>query len=224
VASFLTGLGLCVFLDNVTSTNKNRYFVGWALETVQRGILDTIRAPFLITGHTKCAPGRAFASIANSYKLDVFNCQELVSIASRYATAVEETGVHILYWRQELDKKYTKLAGIRQYHDFFVSRNSVGNAVMKMKEECGSGDYKVDRLKLRRGSKLQDECFPDPTCNYLSSLHSLTSEKIKDMKTMYSRFVSQDRWPDYISIEGGGQTEHHAPARRFMTRSATRQG
>ena len=71
---------------------------------VQHGILDTIRAPFLITGHTKCAPGRAFASIANSYnKLDVFNCQELVSIASRYATAVEETGVHILYWRQELD-------------------------------------------------------------------------------------------------------------------------
>ena len=173
----------------------------------------------------KFAPDRVFASIANSYnKSDVFNCQELVSIASHYTTAVEENGVHILYWRQELDKEYTQLAGIRQYHDFFVSRNSVGNAVMKMKEECGSGDYKVDRLKLRRGSKLQDECFPDPTCNYLSSLHSLTSEKIKDMKTMYSRFVSQDRWPDYISIEGGGQTEHHAPARRFMTRSATRQG
>ena len=103
---------------------------------VQHGILDTIRSPFLITGHTKCAPDRAFASIANSYnKSDVFNCQELVSIASRYATAVEETGVHILYWRQELDKKYTKLAGIRQYHDFFVSRNSSGNAVMKVKEE-----------------------------------------------------------------------------------------
>jgi len=84
---------------------------------------------------------------------------------------------------------------------------------MKLKEECGSGDYKVDRLKLRRGSKPQDECFPDPTCNYLSSLHSLTSEKTKDMKTMYSRFVSQDRWPDYISREGGGQTEHHALAR-----------
>ena len=41
-----------------------------------------------------------------------------------------------------------------------------------------------------------------------ASLHSLTSEKARDMKTMYSRFVSQDRWPDYISIEGGGQTEH----------------
>jgi len=84
---------------------------------------------------------------------------------------------------------------------------------MKVKEECGSGDYKVDRLKLWRGSKPQGKCFPDPTCNYLSSLHSLTSEKTKDMETMYSRFVSQDRWPDYISREGDGQTEHHALAR-----------
>lgn len=74
-----------------------------------------IGAPFLITGHIKFAPDRVFASIANSYnKSDVFNCQELVSIASHYATAVEETGVHILYWRQEPDKKYTQLAGIRQ--------------------------------------------------------------------------------------------------------------
>ena len=112
------------------------------------------------TGHTKFAPDCVFASITNSYnKLDVFNCQELVSIASHYATAVEEAGVHILHWRQELDKKYAQLAGIRQYHDFFVSCNSSGNAVMKVKEECGSEDYKVDRLKMQRGSKPQDECF-----------------------------------------------------------------
>jgi len=98
VASFLTGLGVCVFLDNANATNKNRYLVGWTLEMVQHGILDTIRAPFLITGHTKFAPDRVFASIVNSYnKSDVLNCQELV-IASHCATAVEETGMHILYW------------------------------------------------------------------------------------------------------------------------------
>jgi len=82
VASFLIGLGVCVFLDNATSTTKNQYLVGWALEMVQHGILDTIRAPFLITGHTKFAPDRVFAIIANSYnKSDVFNCQELVIIS-----------------------------------------------------------------------------------------------------------------------------------------------
>jgi len=174
LTSFLTGLGMCVFLDNANSTNKNRYLDGWTLEMVQHGILDTIRAPFLITGHTKFAPDRVFASIVNSYnKSDVFNCQALV-IASHYATAVEETGMHILYWRQELDKKYTQLAGIRQYHDFFASRISSGNSVVKVKEECGSGDYKVDRLKLQRGSKPQDECFPDPTCNYVPKFSAFT--------------------------------------------------
>jgi len=124
--------------------------------------------------HEICSRSVVFASIVNSYnKSDVFNCQALV-IASHYATAVEETGMHILYWRQELDKKYTQLAGIRQYHDFFASRNSSGNSVMKVKEECGSGDYKVDRLKLRRGSKPQDECFPDPTCNYVPKFSAFT--------------------------------------------------
>jgi hypothetical protein len=88
---------------------------------VQHGMLDTIRTPFLITGHTKFAPDRVFASVANSYnKSDVFNCQELIDIASRYATAAEETGVHILHWREELDKKYTLLSGIRKYHDFLL--------------------------------------------------------------------------------------------------------
>ena len=109
-------------MDDATSTNKNRYLVGWALEMVQHGMLDTIRTPFLITGHTKFARDRVFASVANSYnKSDVFNCQELIDIGSRYATATEETGVHIL---QELDKKYTLLSGIRKYHDFFVNRDS----------------------------------------------------------------------------------------------------
>ena len=68
-----------------------------------------------------------FASVANSYnKSDVFNCQELIDIADCYATATEETGVHILHWREEFDRKYTLLSGIRKYHDFFVNRDSSG--------------------------------------------------------------------------------------------------
>ena len=215
---------VCIFMDNATSTNKNRYLVGWALEMVQHGMLDTIRTPFLITGHTKFAPDRVFASVANSYnKSDVFNCQELIDIASRYATATEETGVHILHWREELDKKYTLLSGIRKYHDFFVNRDSSDIAVMKVREQCGSGDYRVNKLKMRKGSKPQDECFPEPTHNYLSSLHPISADKAKDMNTMYSRFISRDKWPDYLSADDD-QTEHHTPPRPYMTRSATRGG
>ena len=125
-----------IFMDNATSTNKYRYLIGWALEMVLHGVLETIRTPFLVTGHTKFAPDRVFASVGNSYnKSDVFNCKELVDIAGRYATAVEETGVHILHWRQALDRKYSKLAGIKKYHDFFFSLNTSGVAVMKVRED-----------------------------------------------------------------------------------------
>ena len=67
-------------MDNATSTNKNRYLIGWALELVQHGIFNVVRLPFLVTGHTKFAPDRVFGSVANTYKSDVFTCGELVAI------------------------------------------------------------------------------------------------------------------------------------------------
>ena len=51
---------VCIFLDNATLTNKNRYLLGWSMELVQHSVLDLIRVPFLITGHTKFAPDSVF--------------------------------------------------------------------------------------------------------------------------------------------------------------------
>ena len=168
-------------MDNATSTNKNRYLLGWALEMVQHGMLDSVRTPFLVTGHTKFAPDRVFASIANSYnKLDVFNCQELIDIASRYATATEEIGMHILHWRQELDKKYTQLAGIRKHHDFYISRNSSGTAVMQTRDQCGSGDYKNRKLKMRKGLSQRMNAF----LNHLATMSvHVTQSHLTKQKT-----------------------------------------
>lgn len=72
-----------IIMDNATSTNKNRYLIGWAREMVQHGVFDVIRLPFLIMGHTKFAPHPLFVCIANSYNSSVFNRQELVTIAGR---------------------------------------------------------------------------------------------------------------------------------------------
>ena len=120
---------VCIFLD-ATSTNKNRYLLGWSMELVQHSVLDLIRVPFLITGHTKFAPDRVFSSIGSSYiHKDVFNIAEIVQVAADwFSNAFEETGVNVLHWRQELDKKYSELTGILKYHDFFVTRNSDDNA------------------------------------------------------------------------------------------------
>ena len=81
-----------IFLDNATSTNKNRYVIGWAMELVQQNVLDYVRIAFLITGHTKFAPDRVYASIGSSYlHSDVFNINDLVSVAKNFSTAREET-------------------------------------------------------------------------------------------------------------------------------------
>lgn len=191
---------VCIFLDNATSTNQNRYILGWSMELVQHEVLDFIRVPFLIPGHTKFAPDRVFASIGSSYiHSDVFNVDELVAVAGHFSTAVEETGENILHWREELDKKYTELHGIRKYHDLVISRNAASNAQLKVREKCGSGDFKINNLKLRSGSSPVVISTPQPSSNYINSRRTLSSEKLSDMVTMYSRFIDPDRWPTYIS-------------------------
>lgn len=68
---------MCIFLDNATSTNKNRYLIRWAIELVQQSRLDHVRLPFMVVGHTKFAPDRLFSRISNSYNSsDVFNIGE----------------------------------------------------------------------------------------------------------------------------------------------------
>ena len=220
---------VCIFMDNATSTNKNRYILGWSMELIQHGMLDLIRIPFLITGHTKFAPDRVFASIGSSYiHSDVFNVDELVTVAGHFSTAVEDSGDNVFHWRQELDKKYTELHGIRKYHDFVVSRDAANDARLRVREKCGSGAFKIDNLKLRSGSSSLTVCTPDPSSNYLNSRRPLSSEKLSDMVTMYSRFIDPDRWPTYISAAQDdrttGQSANTGPASSTDTSTTSVRG
>ena len=99
---------------------------------------------------------------------------------------------------------------------------------MQVRDRCGSGDYKSSKLKLRKGSKPEDKRFPQPSCNYVSTHHPISSDKAKDMNTMYSWFISRDKWPDYVSgcidSQPDEPPEHHTPPRRYMTRSVTSRG
>ena len=190
-----------IFLENTTSTNKNRYVLGWSIELIQHQLMDLMRISFLITGHKKFDPDRVFASIGSSYNhCDVFNIDELVSVASRFSTAVKETGVNVLHWRQKLDKKYRDLSGIRKYHDFHVTRNSNGNSQLQVREDCASGELHMSRLTVRRNITTQVQCFPEASLNYLASKRDISREKMSDMYTMYSRFIDQARWPDCMYI------------------------
>ena len=64
---------LAIFLDNVTSTNKNKFLFSWAMEMVNNGELEHIHISFMIAGHTKFALDRLFSTIGCAYKTeDVF--------------------------------------------------------------------------------------------------------------------------------------------------------
>jgi len=81
-----------IFLDNTGSTNKNAYFMGWAMEMVQQKVLDYLRISFLIAGHTKFDVDRLFSKSYNS--ADVFSTEELVTVMSwsENITAILEDG------------------------------------------------------------------------------------------------------------------------------------
>jgi len=74
---------LAIFLDNATSTNKNKYLFSWAMEMVASGKVDHIHISFMIAVHTKFAPDRLFSAIGSAYKAaDIFTMSDLHSVHS----------------------------------------------------------------------------------------------------------------------------------------------
>ena len=108
---------LAIFLDNASSTNKNRFLFSWAMEMVGRGDLDHFHISFIIAGHTKFTPDRLFSIIGSAYKKeDVFTITELKQICDQCATTYIETGDTVFTWRETMGQKYTDLPGVHKYH------------------------------------------------------------------------------------------------------------
>lgn len=76
-------------------------------EVVERGIFDYLRVSFMIVGHTKFAPDRAFAILAkNVYSSDVFNEQKLISVYQQHADVIFDQGGIVRCWREVVTKTY----------------------------------------------------------------------------------------------------------------------
>ena len=88
-----------LFLDNTSSTNKNFYSMAWAMELIQQDVIEFLRISFLIVGHTKFSPDLLFSKIAQMYKSDMFNTEELGDIVARYATVTIADGTMVHDWR-----------------------------------------------------------------------------------------------------------------------------
>ena len=186
---------LAIFLDNATSTNKNKYLFSWAMEMVDKAELEHLHISFMIAGHTKFAPDRLFSIIGSAYKAeDVFTIDELKALCETSSTCHIETGDGILTWRETLLNKYSDLPGVRKYHDFLVVKAHDGNTVMKVREKCFTGAWKNSPMHV-----TDPWANGTPTSSYRHThTHEISAEKMANMVTMYDRFISPDRRPDYL--------------------------
>ena len=106
-------------LDNAGSTNKNKFYFSWCMELVESKLFDHVHVAFLIAGHTKFAPDRIFAAIAQTYNTsDVFCIDELHDVCSAHGTAIVIDGSEIYHWRKVIETKYSGLPGVHKLHDF----------------------------------------------------------------------------------------------------------
>ena len=126
---------LAIFLDNATSTNKNKYLFAWAMEMVSNGSISHVHISFILAGHTKFAPNRLFATIGNQLMcLPLMSCRPCVQPAE----SIIETGEKVLVWRDLLGVKYSDLSGVRKLHDFLIIKVHDGQMVM-VRERCFTG-------------------------------------------------------------------------------------
>ena len=186
---------VCIFLDNAGSTNKNRFLFSWAMEVVEQRKLDHLRFCFLVAGHTKFAPDRLFALVANAYnRADVFTVDELLGICQPFCTTTIESGSNVLDWRDALQKKYSDLPGVRKLHDFLIVRTGENTVIMKVRAKCHVGAPLVS--PLHTVDSLQSAT---PVSCYADHPRPLPSDKMEHMRQMYSKYVPLQRWPTYLA-------------------------
>lgn len=187
----------CIFMDNACSTNKNRYMFAWCHEMVKQGKVDYIRLAFLVPGHTKFSPDRLFSSIAHSYnRSDVFTIDELKSVCSQHATTIIEDGNGIFCWKQQLQDKYGEVSGIRKLQDMrFFNYNR--DLRVLVRRSCWNEAIGLESTNviINHGMRISI----DSLHNYYERRSNLSEQKMNHMQTMYSRWVSPDRWPLYLS-------------------------
>ena len=119
-----------VFMDNATSTNKNRYLFAWAMEQVKSGLVGSVHFCFLVAVHTNFAPDRLFASCSKTYNVsDVFHVVDLKELYAKHCSVSVCNETNIQTWRKYLSQCYSDLPGVRSLHKFLIVRGDGDKAI-----------------------------------------------------------------------------------------------
>ena len=100
-------------------------------------------------------------------------------VISPYAEVIIDEGAIVCDWRNPLDKKFSKLPGIRSLHDFIFATNATG-VEAKERKLCHTGQYEKSALHILGGMDIS-ECviLHSIRCNYysLGNTRQLTDSK-----------------------------------------------
>ena len=94
-----------------------------------------------------------------------------------------------------LVQKYSNLPGVRKLHDFLIIvKAHDGQVVMKVRERCFTGYWRASPLRV-----VNPSAPGTPTVTYKDA-HTLNikEDKMANKLTMYNRFISPCRRPDYL--------------------------
>ena len=186
---------ICVFLDNATSTNKNKYLFAWGMEIVSQSVLSFLRFSFMPAGHTKFAPDRLFSQIASSYNhSDVFTIDDLKQLCQSHATCYIEDGTEVFTWQDALGEKNSNLPGVRKLQNFSLSVTGEP-VIMKIREHCYNPQEKPGVSPLHA---VDDTQLSTLLTYKQARTHPISDEKMAHMVQMYNSFVPLDRRPDFL--------------------------
>lgn len=172
-----------LFLDNATSTNKNRYLISWAMEMVEQEIVSSLHICFFMAGHTKFIPDRLFASCSKTYyKSDVFSEGELGKLYSQHSQVNVSNCDDIHPWREALEASYSDIPGIRKFHKFLIVQ--MGNKVsLRVEERCYNP--MMIQSSLSKSNILSNLKYQ----SYKESAKPLSYTKVGHIQQMCEQFI-----------------------------------
>lgn len=181
---------VCVnFLGNATSTNKNRYLFGWAMEEVKHGQVQSIHFCFFGGRTYKIPPDRLFASYSQSYNTaDVFK-KGIYAKHCRTVAVCNEAHIHP--WQSYVAYCYADLSGVWKLHKFLIVEGEIDIVIFRVGESCYSPHMK--RSPMRKTSNADMDIDGQ---SY--EVHQLAEDKMEDIEQMCHKFIAQSRWPTYI--------------------------
>lgn len=193
---------LKIYMDNTTSTNKNRNMVGYALYLVENRFWGALQLlgftnvifEFMPVGHTKFWPDNIFAALANAcLKVDLFTELALLERCRKVADFVVLMDVFQLYgWSRVLAQRYSMIPQIMKYNYFLFYSDNDGVPHTRVKSYATAEDGLQD---IYGGTRFSEYDVWTTLRSYdnaeeaMANLKVYKDAKFRKLNTLWDTFI-----------------------------------